>query len=62
MQQAKDLLAEAVGVRKHIYTLNDFPEPRYVDKTWDYVEHHLGEAVTALEEHSRNPFLMGLYG
>lgn len=59
MQQAKDLLAEAVGVRKHIYTLNDFPEPRYVDKTWDYVEHHLGEAVNALEEHSRNPLFDG---
>lgn len=57
MPKPTSLKAENVGIHKHIYTLQTGTiDDRYVDKTWDYVEHNLKTAVQALEDHTKSPF------
>lgn len=62
MKKAVSVKAENVGIHKHIYTLkaDSKVDDRYVDKTWDYVEHNLPLAIHALEEHTKSLLFDGL--
>ncbi|WP_281884195.1 DUF4238 domain-containing protein [Paenibacillus sp. YYML68] len=60
MIKAAQPSAKDVGFREHFYTLKDDDlDKRYVDKTWDFVEHNLPGAVTALENHKTSPLFDG---